>query len=126
MRRSLWLLPLAAGLVFGVPAMPRAQAGSLGDAVEPSTAEQLTLARQLKQAGAIFYGAWWCTHCFHQKNLFGTEAGRELPYVECDQDEAGRKQCRQAEIKAFPTWVLGDKRTEGVMTLQQLRNWAEL
>ncbi len=126
MRRSFWLLPLAAGLVFGSAVVPKAHAGNLGDAVEPSNAEQLNLARQLKQAGVIFYGAWWCGACFHQKNLFGTEAGRELPYVECDKDDAGREQCRQAQIKAFPTWVLGDQRAEGVMTLPQLRNWAGL
>ena len=126
MRRSLWLLPLAAGLVFGSAELPKAQAGNLGDAVEASNAEQLNLARELKQAGVIFYGAWWCGACFHQKNLFGTEAGRELPYVECDNDDAGREQCRKAKIKAFPTWVLGDQRAEGVMTLPQLRSWAGL
>ena len=126
MRRSLWLLPLAAGLVFGAAELPKAQAGNLGDAVEASNAEQLSLARELKQAGVIFYGAWWCGACFHQKNLFGTEAGRELPYVECDKDDAGREQCRKAKIRAFPTWVLGDQRAEGVMTLPQLRIWAGL
>ena len=46
MRRSLWLLPLAAGLVFGSAVVPKAQAGNLGDAVEPSNAEQLSLARR--------------------------------------------------------------------------------
>ena len=30
------------------------------------------------------------------------------------------------KIKAFPTWVLGDQRAEGVMTLPQLRQWAGL
>ncbi len=79
MRRSLWLLPLAAGLVFGSAELPKAQAGNLGDAVEPSNAEQLSLARELKHAGVIFYGAWWCGACFHQKNLFGTEAGVNCP-----------------------------------------------
>ena len=91
MRRSLWLLPLAAGLVFGAAELPKAQAGNLGDAVEASNAEQLSLARELKQAGVIFYGA-----------------------------------CRKAKIRAFPTWVLGDQRAEGVMTLPQLRSWAGL
>jgi glutaredoxin len=102
------------------------RAGTLGEAVSPSTAEQLQLAKELKRVGVIFYGAWWCSHCFHQKNLFGTEAGQQLPYVECDKNDEGRDRCRQAGVKAFPTWVLGEKRSEGVMSLKELRSWAGL
>ena len=29
------------------------------------------------------YGAFWCSHCFEQKQAFGAEAAHELPYVEC-------------------------------------------
>ena len=125
MRRALWMLSLS-GLLLGVAPQVPLRAGSLGDAVEPSTQSQIKLARDLKQAGAIFYGAWWCTHCFHQKNLFGTEGGRELPYVECASDEAGKERCREAGVRAFPTWMLGGKRKEGVMTLEELRAWAGL
>ena len=125
MRRALGMLSLTGLLLAAVPQSP-VRAGSLGDAVEPSNAQQLALARQLKQAGALFYGAWWCSHCFHQKNLFGTEAGRELPYVECANDDAERQRCIDAGVKAFPPWVMGEKRKEGVMTLEQLRRWAGL
>ena len=125
MARFGWALPLLACLWVAPLELP-ARAGNLGDAVSPSTAEQLQFAKALKQMGAIFYGAWWCTHCFHQKNLFGTEAGRELPYVECDKEDAGRERCKKAGIKAFPTWTLGEKRKEGVMNLKELRSWAEL
>ena len=41
------------------------------------------LARRLKVAGAKFYGAFWCSHCFDQKQEFGMEAQEDLPYVEC-------------------------------------------
>jgi glutaredoxin len=125
MVRSSWLLPLFGLLVTATIASPL-RAGNLGDAVSPSNQEQLQLAKALKRIGAIFYGAWWCTHCFHQKNLFGTEAGRELPYVECDKTDEGRERCRKAGVKAFPTWILGGKRNEGVMNLKELRSWAEL
>ena len=125
MRRALWMLSLSGLLLSVAPQLPL-RAGSLGDALEPSTQAQIKLARDLKQAGAIFYGAWWCTHCFHQKNLFGTEGGRELPYVECASDEAGKERCREAGVRAFPTWMLGGKRKEGVMTLEELRAWAGL
>lgn len=29
------------------------------------------------------YGAFWCTHCFEQKQAFGVQAMQDFPYVEC-------------------------------------------
>ncbi|MCP9825106.1 hypothetical protein [Synechococcus sp. EJ6-Ellesmere] len=98
--------------------------GSIGEAVSPSTAEQKALVEHLRTRGAIFYGAWWCPHCFHQKNLFGTEAGRRLPYVECDKDQAGRERCQAAKIRAFPTWDLDGERREGLLTIEELAVWS--
>jgi hypothetical protein len=46
--------------------------------------------------------------------------------VECDKNDEGRDRCRQAVVKAFPTCVLGEKRSEGVMSLKDLRSWAGL
>ena len=98
--------------------------GSIGEAVSPSTAGQKALVEHLRTPGAIFYGAWWCPHCFHQKNLFGTEAGRRLPYVECDKDQAGRERCQAAKIRAFPTWDLDGERREGLLTIEELAVWS--
>lgn len=98
--------------------------GSLGEAVSPSTAEQKALVEHLRTRGAIFYGAWWCPHCFHQKNLFGTEAGERLPYVECDKDQAGRDRCQTAKIRAFPTWDLDGERREGLLSIEELAVWS--
>lgn len=98
--------------------------GQLGDAVSPSTPEQLALVEYLLSRGAIFYGAWWCPHCFTQKNLFGTEAGRKLPYVECDRDDAGRQRCQAAGIRAYPSWELNGQRREGVLSLEELKVWS--
>ena len=105
-------------------AAPGSSSGNLGEAVSPSTPEQLALAEHLRQRGAVFYGAWWCSHCFHQKNLFGTEAGRLLPYVECDKEEAGRQRCAAANVGAYPTWVLGGERKEGVQSMKELIQWS--
>jgi hypothetical protein len=134
-------LPLRAALLVGVstalmatvhaattpaakaPATAPATAAGL-EAVSPSTPFQLALADYLRQRGAIFYGAWWCPHCFHQKNLFGTEGARKLPYVECDKDDQGRQQCIAAKVKAFPTWVLGTERREGLQSLEELSAWS--
>jgi hypothetical protein len=131
--RSLPALLLAAGLISATAAVPTARAqppagssttASLGEALEPSTGEQRALSEWLRQRGVIFYGAWWCPACFQQKNLFGKEAGNRLPYVECDKEESGRQQCQAATVRAYPTWVMGSQRLEGVQSIEQLRRWS--
>ncbi|MCP9917850.1 hypothetical protein [Cyanobium sp. ATX 6F1] len=123
---SLGLMGAAsAGSKPAVKTSAAAPAGSQGiEAVSPSTLSQIALADHLRAKGAIFYGAWWCSHCFHQKNLFGTEAARKLPYLECDKDDQGRQKCVAAKVKAFPTWVLGSERREGVQSLAELSAWS--
>jgi hypothetical protein len=92
--------------------------------MRPSSAEQLALSDHLRRLGVLFYGAWWCPACFQQKNLFGQQAGDQLPYVECAKSEAGRERCEKAEIRAYPTWIMGDQRLEGVQTLEELKRWS--
>jgi hypothetical protein len=112
--------------------VPQAHAGqgagsttpTLGEALRPSDSEQLQLTEHLRRIGVLFYGAWWCPACFRQKTLFGQQAGNQLPYVECDKTETGRERCRAEGIKAYPTWVLGDKRVEGVQSLEDLKRWS--
>jgi glutaredoxin len=82
------------------------------------------LARHLKQKGAVVYGAWWCPHCTQQKELFGLEAIELLPYVECDKDDAGRKQCQEAQVRGYPTWDLNGERRLGVLSLEELEIWS--
>jgi hypothetical protein len=93
---------------------------TLGQAINPSNGAQLELVRRLRERGALYYGAWWCPACFRQKNLFGQEAGNQLPYVECEKTAADRQRCDRAGIKAYPTWVLGDRRVEGILSLDAL------
>ncbi|MCT0225842.1 hypothetical protein [Synechococcus sp. CS-1328] len=97
---------------------------SLGEALKSSSAEQKALTEHLRAKGVLFYGAWWCPACFKQKSLFGKEAGDRLPYVECDKDDAGRKRCISAKIRAFPTWEMAGKRLEGVQTIEELKVWS--
>jgi hypothetical protein len=111
------------GLTAPAP-QPASTTPTIGEALQPSSAEQLALGDWLRQRGAIFYGAWWCPACFQQKNLFGKQAGNRLPYVECDKDETGRQRCVAANVRAFPTWVLGSQRLEGVQTVEELKTWS--
>ncbi|MFZ0407570.1 MAG: hypothetical protein WAM11_05605 [Cyanobium sp.] len=107
----------------GTPPEGQSSTPSLGEALKPSSPEQIALANHLRQQGAVFYGAYWCSHCFHQKNLFGQQAGDRLPYVECAKDQAGADKCDAAKVRAYPTWVLGNERREGVQTLEELAFW---
>ena len=127
----LWGGLLVGGLLLGVlgeGALAQeapAGHGALPSAPFPaSTAEQKALSLQLKNGGALFYGAWWCPACHQQKMLFGAEAVATLPYVECDKTEADHQRCNAADIKAYPTWVLKDKpRLVGVQSLEELKLW---
>ena len=96
----------------------------IGEALAPSGPAQIGLGEHLRQQGYLFYGAWWCPACFQQKNLFGKEAGNSLPYVECDKTDDGRAVCMAAKVRAFPTWVLGNQRLEGVQTVEELKAWS--
>jgi uncharacterized membrane protein len=80
------------------------------------------LADHLTAIGAKFYGASWCEHCQQQKKYFGGSANR-LPYVECKLGGPSAplsEQCRQQAISTFPTWVIKDRRVEGVLPLTEL------
>lgn len=106
-------------------AKPASTTSSLGEAFGPSSPDQIALAEHLRSQGVIFYGAFWCQHCFHQKALFGQQAGNQLPYVECAKDEAGAQACSAAGVMAYPTWVMGKERRVGVQSLQELAAWSD-
>ena len=75
------------------------------------------LATHLESSGAKFYGAFWCPRCQEQKNAFEASAPR-LPYVECT--PSGRNgprslACVNASVERYPTWVIGQRRIEGML-----------
>ena len=76
-----------------------------------SSAEQLALAAHLKQVGAKMYGAFWCSHCHDQKQLFGKEAFSQINYIECDPKGENPQPdlCKAANIKGFPSWEINGK-----------------
>jgi uncharacterized membrane protein/glutaredoxin len=106
------LAPFGAAFIFAMP-----EGGS--------AAFEAALARHLRDQGAVMYGAYWCPHCTEQKALFG-DAAKDLPYVECDPKGVNPRPdlCEKAGVKSFPTWVMGDKRREGVQTPQALADFS--
>jgi uncharacterized membrane protein len=116
-----------AGYVFGAAAAFILVAhlnytGVLGEPPSVEDPKARALAIHLSRSGAKMYGASWCPHCQEQKELFGLAASR-LPYVECSTGPQGSPQtaiCRSLNIMIYPTWIIDGKRTEEVMTFQQL------
>lgn len=85
----------------------------------------IALARHLHSIGAKMYGAFWCSHCQEQKEMFGREAAKLLDYVECF--PAGYRtgylidpECSVAGIEGFPTWVIKDEVYSGEKKLEEL------
>ena len=83
---------------------------------------EIALARHLKKVGVKEYGAYWCPHCYEQKQLFGKPAYQELPYIECTPDgkNGQPKVCKDAGVKFFPSWKINGELTSGVKTLDEL------
>ena len=81
-----------------------------------------SFAQCLSDSDAIFYGAFWCSHCQNQKALFG-KSERLLPYIECSTPD-GRgmiPSCQEKGVKGYPTWVFADSsKLEGEVALDTL------
>ncbi|MBT9310797.1 vitamin K epoxide reductase family protein [Leptothoe kymatousa] len=99
-------------------------AGNTGPAVTNTSGEaEVALAKHLKEVDAKMYGAYWCPHCFDQKQLFGKEAKKYMPYIECADDGADSQTelCRSVpEISGFPTWEVNGQFLAGTQTLSTL------
>lgn len=87
-----------------------------------SGAAEIGLANHLKQVGAKMYGAFWCSHCRRQKQLFGQEAFQQIDYIECD--PRGKKPkpeiCEAAKLEGFPTWKIKGESVSGTQSLEAL------
>ncbi|MFZ4640335.1 MAG: vitamin K epoxide reductase family protein [Nodosilinea sp.] len=84
---------------------------------------EIALAQHLKDKGISMYGAWWCPHCHEQKEAFGAEAVKIIPYIECGEDgvKPQTQLCRsKPEITGFPTWEINGQFYSGVQSLEHL------
>ena len=89
--------------------------------VSPASQEDIDFAKCIADSGAKFYGAFWCSHCKTQKEMFGSSV-KYLPYIECSPGQ-GKPQssvCDAAGIEGYPTWVFPDNTRGSVMTLPEL------
>lgn len=116
--RSWWLNQgaLALGLVALVWL---AQSGLLPPRHDPRLE---ALALHLRETGARYYGASWCTACIEQARRFGSAAA-QLPYIECaPQGRNGpiAPACVAAGVETFPTWVIRGQTHNGLIEPREL------
>lgn len=91
--------------------------------ISASNSKALTeLALYLKKINAKMYGAYWCPHCTHQKEMFGKSAIQLINYIECDPrgENAKPSLCKAAKIVGYPTWEINGKQYVGVQSLEEL------
>ncbi|MBX4198357.1 hypothetical protein KW782_03425 [Candidatus Parcubacteria bacterium] len=84
--------------------------------------DHTVLAQCIKDAGAKFYGAFWCPHCQATKKLFG-KGQSALPYIECSTPDGNGQLpvCTDVGVKQYPTWVFADgSRLTGEQSLEAL------
>jgi len=83
---------------------------------------ELALVEYLDKIGSKMYGAFWCPHCFDQKQLFGHDAAKKLPYIECAEqgNNSNPEACVAAKVQSFPTWVIKGQTISGTQELQEL------
>mmetsp|Transcript_55858 Transcript_55858/g.110992 ORF Transcript_55858/g.110992 Transcript_55858/m.110992 type:complete len:370 (+) Transcript_55858:122-1231(+) len=121
------LIPGTKGLrgleqLVGLPSPPEPDAVA-PPISKPSGAREVAVAKAVADGGATFYGTYWCPACDVQRQLFGKDAWKFVPYVECDPRAAVAQpgRCNNANVQAIPLWVMRDgSRHEGVQSLEQL------
>jgi uncharacterized membrane protein len=116
-------IELAPGQKTPIPQAQTAPKPPLGWEITTTSGEaEIALAKHLASKGALMYSAYWCPHCYEQKQLFGKEAFKEVGKVECDPKGVAPapQKCVDAKIRAFPSWVINGELHEGVKTLDEL------
>jgi uncharacterized membrane protein len=104
-----------------------ADAGKLPPQAAPlisttSSSRALELSTNLQALNAKMYGAYWCSHCFEQKERLGREAMAKIPYIECSSDGVNSQNamCKERGLPGYPTWEINGKLYPGDQELEEL------
>jgi len=90
---------------------------------KPSSSKAMSLAQDLKKLDARMYGAYWCSHCFNQKQNLGTEAKEYFEYIECDKEGVNSQfpLCKSKKVPGYPTWEIQGKLYPGEKSVDELQ-----
>lgn len=121
-----WLLKTGTVSVLLVVTLHLNYAGLWANTPRPEDPWIRGLAEHLTKTDAKFYGASWCPHCIDQKEMFGSSVER-IPYVECSpngRSQPQAKDCSDAGIRSYPTWIINGQRHVGAQALENLARYS--
>jgi uncharacterized membrane protein len=87
-----------------------------------SSQRAIELCKNMAKYNTKFYGAYWCSHCYEQKQRLGYEAMTYIPYIECDTDglDNQRALCKIKKIPGYPTWEINNQLYPGEQSIEEL------
>lgn len=100
----------------------KAEAPSPPPVTSASSPEALAVASRLQKLDAKMYGAYWCSHCFNQKQALGVEAKAKFAYIECDKEGKNSQydMCKSKKIPGYPTWEIQGNYYPGEKSVTEL------
>jgi uncharacterized membrane protein len=88
-----------------------------------SSPQALALAKDLAKLNAKMFGAFWCSHCYDQKQTLGKQAfAQSVQYIECSKDGMNSQAplCKERNIPGYPTWEIDGQLFPGEQELDEL------
>jgi len=87
-----------------------------------SSPQALAVAQDLQSLDARMFGAYWCSHCFNQKQALGLEAKELFTYIECDKEGVGSQYplCKSKKVPGYPTWEIKGNLYPGEKSVEEL------
>jgi len=134
---------LAASVIFGATESVDARTNFAGGKLTTSTValggespptitatssqEALDLASKLEKLDTRFFGAFWCSHCYDQKQALGKQAMAKIEYIECARDGKNERAdlCKDRKVPGYPTWEIGGELYPGERPLSELSEIAD-
>lgn len=89
-----------------------------------SNERALLLSTELQNLNTRFFGAYWCSHCYEQKERLGKEAMTKIPYIECSREgkNSQAELCKARKIPGYPTWEINSQLFPGERTMDELED----
>ncbi len=89
-----------------------------------SNQRALLLSTELQNLNTRFFGAYWCSHCYEQKERLGKEAMSRIPYIECSREGKNSQAalCKSRKIPGYPTWEINNQLFPGERSIEELED----
>ena len=119
---SIDTIPASASAVSNDPNMPKG-GYSPPPITTTSSKESIALAKSLNQLNAQMFGAYWCSHCYDQKQTLGYESMAYIPYIECAKEGKNSQTnlCKEKNVPGYPTWVIENELFPGEQSIEELQ-----